>query len=445
MKKHLMMIICLLLLLPLWQGLAVGQSKLPLTDFTLANGLRVIVLVDSRAPVVMHAVGYDVGGADELPGKTGLAHFLEHLLFRGTTRFPAGMFDQLMDDNGVEKNAFTTHDITLYYERGAKELLPLFMELDADRMQNLVLDASIFETERKVVQEERRQRIESSPMGAAMEELDALLFAPHPYGRPVIGTPEDIVSVTVDDVLAFYRQHYRPDAATVIVAGDVDPVEVRALVEKHYAPLSNGGLKVGAPQRQAPALKSAQRLARNDKRLGSPVMVRKYVAPALGTSTPEERAAFSVLSMVLSGSPQSRLDLDLVQRRGIATWAAASYQGSADGFGQFVVYASPSQGTDLQSLEQEVDGIFRALVDGALTEEDLKLPKQMARASFIYSLDDLAGVGTNLGVGVVMGAEMRDLLRRDALIAEVSVADVLAAAQRLFKDTPHVTLHMSVK
>lgn len=439
------MIFCLLMLLPLWQGASFGQGKLPVTDFTLANGLRVIVLVDNRAPVVLHAVGYDVGAADEVSGKTGLAHFLEHLLFRGTTRFPAGAFDRLMDDNGVERNAFTTHDITLFHERGAKELLPMFMELEADRMQNLVLDGAIFETERKVVQEERRQRIESSPMGAPMEEMDALLYAPHPYGRPVIGTPEDIASVTVDDVLAFYRRHYRPDAATVVVAGDVDPIAVKALVEKHYAPLGNDGAGVSPRQRLAPVLKSSQRLTRSDKRLGSPVMVRKYVTPALGTSTPEERAAFAVLGMVLSGTPQSRLELELVQRRGIATWAAASYQGSADAFGQFIVYASPTPGTDLQSLEGEIDRIFRELTDGKLTDEDLKLPKQMARASFIYSLDDLAGVGTSLGVGVVMGAEMRDLLRRDELIAQVAVKDVLAAARRLFVDTPHVTLRMGVQ
>jgi zinc protease len=443
MKRVLTSILLIMILLPLGLVGSFAQSKLPLTEFTLPNGLRVIVLEDRRAPVVLHMIAYDVGGADEIAGKTGLAHFLEHLLFRGTTKFPAGVFDQLMDDNGVERNAFTTHDITAYYERGAKELLPLFIELEADRMKNLKLDAAIFEVERKVVLEERRQRVEGSPMGAPMEKLDAMLYAPHPYGRPVIGTPEDIASVTVDDVIQFYRAHYQPDAATVVIVGDVSPSDVRVIVEKHYGALTNDGAKVVRPKREAPRAVSAQRLDAADPRLGAPVMVRKYLGPAIGTSTPKERAALAVLTMVLSGHPQSRLELDLVQRRGIATWAASNYQSVADALGQFTIYGSPAPGTDLNALEAEIDTILAGLAEGKLSEDDLKLPKEMARASFIYSLDDLAGVGTGLGVGLVMGAELEDLLQRDALIETVTVEDVVAAARRIFKDAPSATLHMS--
>jgi zinc protease len=424
---------------------ALADKKLPLTDFTLANGLRVIVMEDHRAPVVLQAIGYDVGAADEIQGKTGLAHFLEHLLFRGTKRYSAAAFDRLMDDNGVQKNAFTTPDITMYYMRGAAELLPMFMDLESDRMKNLQLDAAMFEVERKVVQEERRQRVGSSPMGAPMEKLDAKLLAPHPYSRPVIGTPEDIASVTVDDVMKFYKQHYRPDAATLIVAGDVDPAQVRILVEQYYGPLKNDGARVKPPVRLAPRKQAPLTLEASDKRLGAPVLLRKYLGPAIHTSSPEERAAFSVLSLVLSGHPQSRFDLELVQRRAIATWAAASYQSSADSVGQMTVYASPAPGTDLKALEKEIDVILKRLAEGGLNEADLALPKQMARASFIYSLDDLAGVGTSLGVGVIMGADMNDLLRRHELIAQVTVKDVVAAARKLFEGGSQATLYMSVQ
>jgi zinc protease len=436
----------ILLLLSLLLALPVAaQNKIPLTDFTLSNGLRVLVLEDKRAPVVLHALAYDVGAADEVDGKTGLAHFLEHLMFRGTARFPAGVFDQLMDDNGASKNAFTSHDITMYYARGAKELLPLFMELEADRMKNLVLDAKVFEVERKVVQEERRQRIEGSPMGAPMEKLDQRLYAPHPYGRPVIGTPEDVASVSVDDVMAFYRQYYQPRRATLVVAGDVSPGEVRKLVTQYYGELANDGPDTMLASSPLPALAGAQRFAASDPRLGSPVLVRKYLGPAIGTSTVEERAALSVLTMVLSGHPQAKLELDLVQRRGLATWAAASYSGAADRVGNMIVYAAPTPGTSLDQLEKEVDGLLVAVANGQLAEADLTLPKQMARASFIYGLDDLSGVGRSLGIGVVMGAEIEDMLQRHEIIARVTKDDVIAAARRIFNNGTHVTLQMTTQ
>jgi zinc protease len=442
MPRMLFQVFCLLAFVLFDPALVFSQSKLPLTDLRLANGVRVLVLEDHRAPVVMHAIAYDVGGADEVQGKTGLAHFLEHLLFRGTKRFPAGELDRLLDDNGVERNAFTTHDLTLYYMRGSKELLPMFMELESDRMKNLVLDAALFEVERKVVQEERRQRVESSPMGAPMEKLDALLYAPHPYGRPVIGTPEDIASVTVGDVISFYRSHYRPDAATVVVVGDVVPAEVQANAEKFYGPLTNDETRFQPPKREKPQAVGAQRLDAADPRLGAPVLMRKYLAPALGTSTPQERAALNVLTAVLSGHSQARLELQLVQRRGIATWAAANYQSASDEIGQFTIYGSPAPGTDLKLLEAEIDGIVASVADGNLAEADLRLPKEMARASFIYSLDDLASVGTSLGVGLVMGADLEDLLQRDTLIAKVTAQDVIAVARKVFRDAPSATLHM---
>jgi zinc protease len=380
-----------------------------------------------------------------MTGKTGLAHFLEHLLFRGTKRFPAGQFEALMDENGVEKNAFTTHDITAYYERGAKDLLPLFMDLEADRMKNLVLDAAIFEVERKVVQEERRQRIDGDPSGAPMEEMSAALFGAHPYGRPVIGTPEDVASESVDDVIAFYRNYYQPNRATLLVVGDVVPADVRKFVEQFYGVLTNDGARAVAPDRAIPAIAAPAKIAHKDPRFGAPVLVRRYLAPSLGTSTPAERAALDVLGMVLSGHPKSRMERELVQQKGVATWASAGYQGMAEKFGQFFVYASPSRSSNLADLEVSVDGILAGLVKDGLTQEELVLPKKLARASFIYSLDDLAGVGTNLGIGVVMGAEMADLLQRDAQIEKVTVADVNAVARKLFGSKQYVTMQLSVQ
>jgi zinc protease len=419
--------------------------KLPLTEFTLDNGLQVIVIEDHRAPVVLHAIAYRVGGADEAAGKTGLAHFFEHLMFRGTTKFPNDTFSVLMDENGAERNAFTMQDVTAYYERGNVELLGLMMELEADRMQNLLLTEAVFATERKVVQEERRQQTESDPYAVAGEKLDAVLFKAHPYGRPVVGLAQDVASLTRDDAFAFYRAHYMPATAIVLVVGDVQPEAVRQLVEKHYGPLKN---QAALPKRERvaePVRAKAERFELEDARINDPVFIRKYIAPARTSVSERQSAALSILSSILGGNSESRFEEKLVLGSREASAADASYNGQGLDYGSYQIYGVPTPGQDVSQLEQKIDGILADVVRDGVTQAELDRAKNSAMASYIYQLDDPAGFGVNIGLAVAMGVARKDIFNRDVVLGEVTREDVQQAARALFESQDHVTVTIRPK
>jgi zinc protease len=414
--------------------------KLPLTEFKLDNGLQLIVIEDHRAPVVLHAVGYRVGGADEQPGKTGLAHFFEHLMFRGTSKFPGDKFSVLMDENGAERNAFTMQDMTTYYERGNVDMLDLMMELEADRMQNLVLTDDVFETERKVVQEERRQQTESSPFALAGEKLDAALFTTHPYGRPVVGIAADVAALTRDDAYGFYRTHYMPATAIVLVVGDVQPEAVRALAEQRY-----GGLKNPAapPLRQRPAEPSRAmpgRIEFEDARVNDPTLIRKYVTPARTKVSERASAALIILSSILGGDSESRFETQLVLSSGDASAAAADYNGQGLDYGAYQIYAVPAPGRDVLQLEAKVDAILADVVKNGVTQAELDRAKNTALAAFIYQLDDPAGFGVGIGMAIATGVARADIYNRDVVLGAVTREDVQAAARQLFTSTQNVTM-----
>src|SRR5579862_9302716 len=220
-------------------ALAQGQGQTPQAfQFALQNGMQVVVIPDHRAPVVTQMIWFKVGGVDDPPGLSGLAHFFEHMMFRGTKKTPGDQFSQILARNGGEDNAFTTHDYTAFYEQIAKDKLPMAMALEADRMANLDLSDSNVSTERDVVLEERRMRIDNDPQALLGEQIDAALFLSHPYGRPVIGWPEEVRRIGRVEAQAFYTRHYEPNNAILVVAGDITPEEVRADAEATYAKLS---------------------------------------------------------------------------------------------------------------------------------------------------------------------------------------------------------------
>lgn len=418
---------------------------LPITEFTLANGLQVIVIEDHRAPVVLHAIGYRVGGADEVPGKTGLAHFFEHLMFKGTTKYPKNSFDRLMDENGAERNAFTMQDVTVFHERADVKLLNLLMDLEADRMQNLVLTDSVFETERKVVQEERRQQTESNPFAVAIEKLDATLFKVHPYGRPVVGLPADVASLTRADADAFYRSHYMPGNAIVMVVGDVRPDEVRKLAEQYYGPLKN---PVALPQRQRPTeplRASAERLELQDGRINDPLLIRKYMVPARTALAPRQAAALEVLSVILGGNSESRLERQLVVGSREAAAADASYNGMGIAYGTYQIFAMPTAGGDVLKLEQRVDNILQDIVKNGVTEDELTWAKNSTLANYIYALDNPTGFAMMIGLAIALGEERRNIFNEDAEISAVSREDVQKAAALVFQSQQHTTLLLRPK
>jgi zinc protease len=419
--------------------------SIPVTEYKLENGLRLVVIEDRRAPVVLHAVVYDVGGADETTGKTGLAHFFEHLMFKGTTKYPNGSFDNLLDENGVERNAFTTLDITAYYERTSPKLLELMMDLEADRMQNLVLTPEIFEQERKVVQEERRQRTDNDAYGTAMEKMKRVMFKTHPYGRPIIGLAEDVAKLTIADAMEFYREHYKPANAIVLVVGDVSPTDVKALAEKYYGPLKNQQKMTKGLRPSEPPQTAAQRLELEDARISEPFLLRSYNIGTNTSITIKEAAAIDVLASILGSNWQSRLIKQLITDEQIASSTSANYAGSLGDYVQFQITASPRRGMDIIALEERIDIVLQDIVEKGVTEAELQDAKNAAEAANVFARDNPVGFGLAVATLLAAGFEAARIDQANAALAELTVQDIQDAAKRVLDMKQSVTLILRQK
>ncbi len=390
---------------------AVHQSswalKLIKSERTLDNGLRIIVIEDHRAPVITHMVWYRVGAADEPAGKTGLAHFFEHLMFKGTDSIPAGAFSQIVERHGGDDNAFTSWDYTAYFQRIAKEHLPLVMRMEADRMRNLKLTQKILDTEREVIKEERRMRTDNDPRALFVERLNAALFLAHPYRRPVVGWMDDVSRLSLDDALRFYRRHYSPNNAIVVVSGDVKPEEVFALAEKYYGPLTNDGPRRPRIRTHEPPPLAARRVIMTDSRIKAPMVERLYVAPSYRTAGKGEAHALDVLARALGEGTTSLLYRRLVVEEKIATWAGAWYDGKFRDYGTFGVYASPAPGISLEKLERRIDAILSEVRKQGLDPKEVTRAKHNIVAETTYALDSQFGLAQMVGSTLAWGGSLK--------------------------------------
>jgi zinc protease len=419
--------------------------SLPVTEFTLDNGLNVIVIEDHRAPVVLNAITYRVGGADEVTGKTGLAHFFEHLMFKGTTKYPKDSFDLLLDENGAERNAYTNLESTFYYERASSALLERLIDLEADRMQNLLLTPEVFETERKVVQEERRLRTESDAYGSAIEKVNAVLFKSHPYGRPVVGVADDVAKLTLDDATAFYRSHYMPSNAILLVVGDVKPTDVKRLAEIYFGPLKNIGKPPAVQRTPEPLHTIAERLELEDARVSDPAMIRIYNIGPNSVTTPREASAYAVLASIMGSNSQSRLIKQLVTRDQVATMISVSFGGSTNEYGMMYVSAAPRTGVDVLALEKQVDAILQDVKDHGVTAEELAQAINTSEAKDIYARDNPVGLGTTAADVRASGRSLNYIDAVSAALLKLTPSDIQRAAQKVFDANHSVTLIMRPK
>ncbi len=423
---------------------AIGMS-LPVTEFTLDNGMNIIVIEDHRSPVVMQAVVYKVGSADEETGKTGLAHFFEHLMFKGTTKYPKNSIDLLLDENGAERNAYTTLETTVYFTRAKADMLETLMSIESDRMQNLVLTPEVLETERKVVQEERRMRMESDPFGAAFERMNATTFKTHPYGRPIIGAPEDVANLSLDDANRFYRAHYMPSNAILLVVGDVKPADVNTLAQAYFGPVQNRVVATRAPRKAEALPTTAERLEMQDARVTDTTLFRTYnMGPNAGI-TPREAAANAVLASILGSNSQSRLIKQLVTRDSVATTVNTSYRGSTDEIGLFYVIATPRSTVDVSDLERRIDIMLQDVKTNGVTQLELQDAVNTAAAIDIYARDSAVSLGTEAAEVLASGRDIKFIDEVSAALVELKSADIQAAAQKVFDANRSVTLIMRPK
>ena len=406
--------------------------------FKLANGLEVVVLPDHRVPVVTHMVWYRIGAADDPRGKSGIAHFLEHLMFKGTAHISPGEFSKIVARNGGQDNAFTTRDYTAYFERVAKDRLALVMEMEADRMQGLVLNDAIVLPERDVIIEERSQRIDNDPSSLMNEQMNAALFLSHPYGIPVIGWRHEMAGLTREDAIAAYRAHYAPNNAILIVAGDVTGEEVRALAEKFYGRLKPAKVPPRLRPAEPPPI-AARRLVLEDARAQQPSVSRDYLAPSYPIAEGNEAYALDVAAEILGGGGTSRLYRILVEEQKLAAGADAGYDGDAIDASSFSVGAVPREGVSLDVLEAGMDKIIADFVANGPTADELARAKSVMRAAAIYARDNQSTMARIYGVALATNQTIEGVETWPDRIGAVTAEEVKAAAAKYLVMSRSVT------
>jgi zinc protease len=409
------------------------------TSFTLDNGMDVVVIEDHRAPVVVHMVWYRAGSADEPAGASGIAHFLEHLMFKRTETMESGEFSRTVAQNGGRDNAFTSYDYTGYFQRVAADRLGLMMQMEADRMVNLRLDDAEIATEREVIIEERNQRVENSPAALFREQKDAVQYLNHRYGVPIIGWRHEMVSLDRDDALAFYDRFYAPNNAILVVAGDVTPEEVRALAEEHYGPIpANPDLPERARPSEPPQT-AERRITFRDARVAQPYVSRSYLAPERDSGAQETAAALTILAEVLGSGTTSVMAEALQFDTQIATFTGAFYSGMSLDKTTFDVVVVPSEGVTLEEAEAAMDKVLADFLNTGVDAEQLERIKMQLRAAQIYARDNVDSIANRYGRALTQGLTVDDVQAWPDVLQAVTADDVMAAARMVLDREQAVT------
>jgi zinc protease len=424
-------------------GTSLAQTTVtsaPPASFTLSNGMQVVVIPDHRTPVVTEMIWYKVGSADETPGKSGLAHFLEHLMFKGTSKHPAGEFSQTVLRVGGNENASTSVDYTNYYQRVPKEQLPTMMEFEADRMTGLVLKDENVLPERDVVLEEYNMRVANNPDARLNEQIMAALYLNHPYGRPVIGWHQEIEKLDREDALAFYRRFYAPNNAILVIAGDVDAAEIRPLVERNFGSIpAQPAIPARRVRPQEPEPAAPRTVTLADPRVEQPSMRRYYLVPSATTAAAGESAALDVLAQLMGSGSNSYLYRALVVDKPLAVSANASYSSISLDPTQFAISAAPRPGVSFAEVEQAVDGVIASVAQNPIRADDLERVKTQLIAEAIYAQDNQTVLARWYGGALTTGLSIEDIRSWPDRIRAVTAEQVRAVAQKWLEKKRSVT------
>lgn len=411
-------------------ALQASPSDGSVSSFNLENGMQVVVIPDHRAPIVTHMVWYKVGSADEPPGKSGIAHFFEHLMFKGTAEHKAGEFSQKVAEIGGSENAFTTYDYTAYHQTVAPGALETMMGFEADRMRNLVLTDAVIGPERDVILEERRSRIENNPGALLNEEVDATLFQNEPYRIPVIGWMHEIEKLNRVDATAFYDRYYAPNNAILVVAGDVEPDRVRELAQKTYGKVARGPDLPPRSRPEEPEQNTKRTVEMTDARVSVPSFSKSWVVPSYQTAKPGEAEALDLLSEILGGGSRSRLYQQLVVKQGIASSAGAYFEGTMVDDTSFAVYGAPRGEAGLQQVEDAVDVEIRRIIKDGVTADELEKAKNRFVRSMIFARDNQASMANIYGSTLATGGTVADVEQWPDKIRAVTADEIKAVAAK---------------
>jgi len=414
-------------------------QRRPSETFTLANGLQVVVLPSRRAPIVTQVLVYKVGSADETFGQTGIAHFLEHMMFKGTGTLAATEFSRTVARNGGRDNAFTDFEMTGYHQTIAADRLELVMRMEADRMVNLrILDHEL-RPERQVVLEERRMRVDNVPSELLDEAVREQLFGRHkPYAMPTSGYVEDVKRLGVNELSAFYRRFYAPNNAILIVAGDTTADSVRKLAAKYYGPIASRKVE---PRRRPSegGTDLPQRVMRADARVAEPRWSRDWLAPSYRMGETRHAYALQVLARLFGGSETSRLSRALVTDSKIALSASSGYGASSLGLTSFEIAVHPARGRSVGEIEAAVGAQMKRVLDGDVGADEIERTQNQLLASAIYSQDSLASGPRLYGRVLATGGSIADVDEWPQRIAAVRPDEVVAAARHVWRDEAAVT------
>jgi len=427
-------------LLPLTIAFAAPLSAADVTDFTLENGMEVVVLEDHRAPAVVHMVWYRVGAADEPPGKSGIAHFLEHLMFKATDELESGELSDTVARNGGSDNAFTAYDYTAYFQRVAADRLELMMRMEASRMDGLRLVPEDIATERDVVIEERNQRTENDPGALFGEQRRAAQFLSHPYGTPIIGWKHEAEALTLEDAQEFYSRHYGPNNAILVVAGDVEPDEVRQLAETYYGVIPpNPNIEPRQRVVEPPHL-AERRLIYADSRVGQPYVIRTYLAPERDAGAQEEAAALTLLAELLGGSGTTSYFAEKLQfDTQTAVYSSAFYSGQNLDDANFGLVIVPADGVSLEEAEAALDQAVAGFMEDGVDTAALERIKMQIRASEIFKQDNIGSLARVYGAALTSGLTVEDVDAWPGILDAVSEEAIMEAAERVFDRKNAVT------
>ncbi len=410
------------------------------TTYTLDNGMQVVVIEDHRAPVVVHMVWYKIGSADEPVGSSGVAHFLEHLMFKATDSMASGQLSDTVAANGGSDNAFTSYDYTAYFQRVAADRLGLMMQMEADRMKHLKLTEDDIVTERQVILEERNQRTENSPGALAREQMSAAQYLNHRYGVPIIGWKHEMESLSLDDARGWYDLYYSPNNAVLVVAGDVEPAAVKALADQYYGVIPANPALPARERSSEPPQTAARRLTYVDPRVSQSYLVRTYLAPERDPGAQKDAAALVYLSELLGGSPfTSVLGVALQFDTQMAVFTGAGYDPNALDDTTFSLTVAPSPGVSLSEAETAMDAAVARFIEADIDPEQMERIRTQLRASEIYAKDNVQGLAQRYGAALTEGLTVQDVQDWPEILQTVTAEDIKDVAARVLRLPQSVT------
>ncbi|MCT7373864.1 M16 family metallopeptidase [Chelativorans salis] len=411
---------------------AAAPGAVEAESFELDNGMQVVVIPQRRAPVVTQMVWYKVGAADEAPGQSGIAHLFEHLMFKATSNQQAGELDKAVTASGGNHNAFTSFDYTAYYQQVPTDALGEMMAFEADRMRNLILSDEVLATERQVVLEERLGSVENRPEGLLSESVYATLFQNHPYGKGIIGWRHEIDAITRQQLVDFYNEHYAPNNAILVVAGDVDTQGVRQLAEETYGKIPRGPRLPPRVRTMEPEPATLRSVKLRDPRVSLPSFSRLWLAPAYFSKGRKAVDALEVLTEILGGGKRSRLYRELVVDKRIASGVSAYLDTSMRDYSLFNVRATPLTADKLDEVERAVMAEMEKIATDGVSEKELHTAKKVLVSGLVFAKQNQLGQAIEYGETLALGGTVEDVGRIRERIEAVTADEIRDAAKKYF-------------